>query len=386
MRALRLNLETNSFDQVLMSGGADARKELARQLASLLADEGTSPGERATAVAHLIKLATDPVFEVRQSVAELLSEIAPVEADLIFTIIADEDDIALQFIARSRALDLGIMFAILKAGDVLRQMQVAARHDLFADCAKHIVSHGEWSVCSALLDNPEFDPNEEDYRVLHQRFFDEPPIIDRLLARDDLPLDIRILQAKQASARLNDYLHEAAYTRSDPSRLVAEAEETATLEVLAQAPLEELGKAIAFLLTKDLLTPSLLLRAALAGEMAVVEHALSALSGIPLRRLQKLLYQRGLMSSRAIFNRCRLAPHCTRLLQAAAEVQRMGEERGEAPSPNAFGVLVIETIITRFDGLALNYKMKLLEIVESLGPERARTMAGKLKMNLTRAA
>ena len=381
-----MDLEANSFDDVLMRGGADARKELARQLASVLAHEGKGSPERQKAVAHLMKLLTDPLCEVRQNVAELLSEVAPLEPDLVFTIIADEDDVALPFIANSTALDLAMMLAILKLGDALRQIQVAARHDLFVECAKQIVSQSDWCVCAALLDNPEFEPSEEDYRILHHRFFDEPRIIDRLLARDDLPLDIRILQAQQTSGRIRSYLQEAAYLKGDSTRLLVDAEETATLEVLMQAPEGELGKAIAFLLARDLLTPSLLLRAALAGDMRLVEHALSALSGIPLRRLQKLFGQRGHIGSKAIFNRCRLAPDCARLLQASAEANRLRGERGEDLSANAFGVRVIETIITRFSRLALNDKLRLLDLVETLGPERARAMAARLKMNLARAA
>jgi uncharacterized protein (DUF2336 family) len=380
-----LDLEANSFDDVLMRGGADARKELARQLASVLAHEKASE-KRRSALDHLVKLAGDPLFEVRQSVADLLSEVVPLEPELVFAIVADEEDIALPFIAKGRALDLGMMLAILKAGDTLRQMQVAARHDLFVECAKHIVREGNWPVCGALLDNPEFEPSEEDYRVLHRRFFDEPRIVDRLLAKNDLPLDLRILQAQQASGRIQNYLHRAALTKSDPTELVVNAEETATLEVLAQAPDGELQKAIGFLLGRNLVTPSLLLRAALAGDMRVVEHALSALSGVPLRRLQKQLCQRGLVGSKAVFNRCRLSPSCTRLLLAAAEVNRLGNERGEELTANAFGMRIIETIVTRLDKLCLNEKMRLLDLVETLGPERARAMAAKLKMNLARAA
>src|SRR5688500_7433287 len=107
-----------------MRGGADARKELARQLAKRLAE-----GERASSVreicgASLLERATDPVMEVRQSVAQYLSLTAPLEPALLSTIIADEEEIALPFLAGSPALDLPMMLAVLKAGDELRQIQV----------------------------------------------------------------------------------------------------------------------------------------------------------------------------------------------------------------------------------------------------------------------
>jgi hypothetical protein len=69
-----------------------------------------------------------------------------------------------------------------------------------------------------------------------------------------------------------------------------------------------------------------------------------------------------------------------------AEVKRIGDERGEELTANAFGVRVIETIITRSDSLGLSDKMRLLDLVETLGPERARAMAARLKTSLARAA
>jgi uncharacterized protein (DUF2336 family) len=378
--------ETKAFDEALMCGGADARAELARQLAAFISDQPESSPQRQAAVANLIKLASDPILEVRRSTAEFLSVVTPLEPELMFTIVADEDEIALPFVAKSPAFDLPRMFAVLKEGDVVRQVHIAARHDLFCQCANYIVERVDWPACAALLDNPEFEPCETDYRTLYRRFHDRPQIMDRLLARDDLPLDIRILQAKHASSRIQDYLNTAAFSRTDPSELVADAEESATLQVLAQASEAELDKAISFLLTRRMLTPSLLVRAALNGAMGVVEHSLAVLSGIPVRRLQRLFYERGPVSIKAVFNRCRLPSACVRLIQAAREVERLARATGDDVSCDQFGVRTIEKIITGCGDIGLNEKIRLLELVESFGPERARTVAAKLKSNLAQAA
>jgi uncharacterized protein (DUF2336 family) len=377
-------LESIAVDEVLMRGGADARKELARQLAERLADGDLASSQREICVANLIKLATDPVMEVRQSVAQHLSLTAPLEPDLLFTIIADEEEIALPFLAGSPALDLPMMLAVLKAGDELRQIQVAARQDLFHECAHHIVTQGGWPACAALLDNPEFEPSESDYRMIYRRFSGEPKIVDRLMAKHDIPLDIRILQAKQASNRIQSYLYSAALVKTDPSDFIADAEESATLQVLAQAHEFELDQAVRFLLDKGMLTPSLILRAAVVGEMRVVDRALALLSGIPLKRVQGMLYQRSSHSNRAIFNRCGLAKHCTHVIQAAIAAEREIRAMGDEASSDAFGTRVVE-IITCFDRLSVDEKLKLLTHVENLGTERPRAMAAKIKLSLARS-
>ncbi|HEY7765100.1 MAG TPA: DUF2336 domain-containing protein [Aestuariivirgaceae bacterium] len=378
--------EAKPFDEALMCGGADARAELARQLATFISERAESSPQRQDAVANLIKLASDPIFEVRRSTAEFLSVVTPLEPELMFTIVADEDEIALPFVTKSPAFDLPRMLAVLKLGDMVRQVHLAARHDLFCQCADYIVQRTDWPACAALLDNPEFEPCEADYRALYRRFQDRPQIMERLLARDDLPLDIRILQAKHASRRIQDYLHAAAFSTADPSELLADAEESATLHVLVQASEAELDKAISFLLTRRMLTPSLLVRAALNGAMHVVEHSLAVLSGIPVKRLQRLFYERGPVSIKAIFNRCRLPTACVRLIQAAREVERLARRSGEDVSSDQFGVRTIEKIVTGCGDIGLHEKMRLLDLVENFGPERARIVAARLKSNLAQAA
>lgn len=380
------DLEPSLFDEVLMRGGADARKELARQLSSAIAGNCVPGKERSQIVANLIKLANDPVSEVRQSVAQHLKGVSPLEADLVFAIVADEEEIALPFIAASLALDQPKLLAILRVGDELRQIQVASRRDISLDCIGHVLHAANWPVCAALLDNPAFEPSEKDYRRLYERFSQEPQIVDRLLQRDDVPLDIRIIEAKRASSRIQDYLSSAAYpTAEDPHDMIADAEETATLQVLAQAYEAELDRVMAFLLNRNMLTPSLLLRAAVVGETRVIERAIAQLSGVPLRRVQGLLYDHRSIS-RALFNRCGLPQDCIDMIQAAVQVERDIRQSGKNVSSDVFGARVVETIMTRFTRLSIARKLKLISYVENFGTDHPRAVAAKLKLSLNRAA
>jgi uncharacterized protein (DUF2336 family) len=370
-----------------MRGGADARKELARQLAAFLPTSKPGSKDRETVVAKLIKLATDPVAEVRQSLARQLSQISPLEADVVFTIIADDDSIALPFLASTPALDRWQMLAVLKIGDLVRQLQIASRPDLCEECSDYVIESADWPVCAGLLDNPAFEPAEGDYRTLYARFAGEPEIVERLLAREDIPLNIRILEAKRASSRIQQYLDASALiTDDDGGRFVAAAEETATLRVLSEAHAAELDEVLPFLLKRKLLTPSLILRAAVVGEMRFVDRALSQLSGIPLQRVQGLLYHRGSPNFRALFNRCGLPAGCFHLMRAAIAVECGIRETGEDVSSDAFGSRVVEFIMAGFDGITIDEKLKLLSYVAEFGTDRPQLIAAGLKSNLNRAA
>jgi uncharacterized protein (DUF2336 family) len=377
-------LEFVGIDEVLMRGGADARKELARQLAAFVALNPTRSTDRSLAFESLVKLANDPVREVRHAVAEHLCNVAPLESDLVFTIIADEDEIALPFVANSRALDPLKMLAVLKVGDVTRQMEIAGRGELFRECIDQILEHAEWPVAAALLDNPCFEPSATDYRTLYRRFWEEPEIVERLLCRADVPLDIRILEAKCASRRMQSYLDATGYMESDSSEFLSDAEECATLKVLAEAYDSELDSAIQFLLNRKMLTPSLVLRTAIVGEMRVVERALALLSRIPLKRIRGLIYQRGVHLPRTILHKCGLPPACMPIIQAGIEVERECREKGESLSSDAFGNRVIEVLVTRFDKLSIDEKLTLFSHIEKFGTERPRAMAQRLKDSLGR--
>jgi uncharacterized protein (DUF2336 family) len=381
------SLDASVFDDVLMRGGADARKELARQLAAFLPSSKPGSRDRETVVAKLIKLATDPVAEVRESLARQLSQLAPLEADILFTIIADDDFIALPFLASTPALDRCQMLAVLKIGDLARQLQVASRPDLCPECIDYMIEAADWPVCASLLDNEAFEPVERDYRRLYARFAGEPEIVERLLARQDIPLVIRIVEAKRTSNRIQEYLENSALmTDDDGGRLVAAAEETATLRVLAAANEAELDQVLPFLLNKKLLTPSLILRAAVVGEMRFIDRALSLLSGIPLQRVQGLLYQRGSPSFRALFSRCGLPAGCFHLMRAAIAVECGIRESGEDVSSDAFGSRVVESIMAGFDGITMDEKLKLLSYVAEFGTDRPQAIAARLQSTLNRAA
>jgi uncharacterized protein (DUF2336 family) len=381
------SLDANVFDDVLMRGGADARKELARQLAAFLPTSKPGSKDRETVVAKLLKLAADPVIEVRESLARYLSETSPLEADIAFTIIADDDSIALPFLASTPALGRWQMLAVLKIGDLVRQLQIASRPDICAECVDYIIETADWPVCASLLDNQAFEPLERDYRRLYARFAGEHEIVERLLAREDIPLVIRILEAKRASGRLQQHLDSSELiTEDDGGRVVAAAEETATLRVLAEANETELDQVLPFLLKKKLLTPSLMLRAAVVGEMRFIDRAISQLSGIPLQRVQGLLYQSGSPNFRALFNRCGLPAGCFHLMRAAIAVECGIRESGENVSSDAFGSRIVESIMAGFDHITMDEKLKLLTYVAEFGTDRPQAIAVRLKSTLNRAA
>lgn len=378
-------LDVTVLEAVIETGGVSARIALARQLCTLIAAEDTPDTEREAVLPVALKLAVDEERAVRAVIAEELSTVATVHPDLLFCVIAGEDELALPFLRITPALNPWHMLAVLRVGDEARQCTVASRHDITAEAAAHIIKSSAVPVVLAMMDNEMVKLETADMHALYGRLGQSGPLVDRLLALPNLPLDIRITQAKRAASRMRQLMAERSWLpANDASELVADAEEGAVLQVLANAPVEELLRAISFLATKNLLTPALIIRAACLGEMRVVEASLAHLAGYAPQRAASIIYGRGGMKS--MVSKCGLPASCAGILQAYADVVLEAREEGLNLGRESFGRRLLEALMTRYEMLAPHDRAKQIEYVGRFAEDRVRKIARQLKADIARAA
>jgi uncharacterized protein (DUF2336 family) len=380
-------LDTGVFLQVIESGSPEQRLALAAQLANLLADPQSSQAERDQVVPVVLKLAGDSVADVRRALAERLCNAENLHADIVFSIISDEDAIALPFLAITPALNHWHMMAVLRVGDANRQVAIALRPDIPEEAVAFAIRSAGLEACLALFNNAAVRLGAADYHALYARFGQSRDMIDRLLAVPDLPLDIRIMQAKRASNRMHQLMAERGWVpANDAAELVADAEETAVLRILVEASGEELARVIPFLVSKAMLTPSIIVRAACLGEMAVVERALAHLADIPPARARDMMRGQGLMGFRALHKKSGLPQSCYGILRAACDVAVDEQEEGIVLDSEGFGRRLIEALMTRYEAMEHKDRAKHLEFVGRFAEDRVRLIAKRLKADLVRAA
>ena len=380
-------LDVSVLAAVLDDGDAKARMTLAKQLALLLADAETPPIEREQVTPIVLKLTVDSASDVRSLLALELVDNEKLHADIVFSIIADDDEIALPFLAQTPSLNEWHMMAVLKVGDVARQTTVAKRDDLTTEAANFIIKSAPLATALALFDNPIVQLEASDYQTLFLRFGQSTEMTELLLARPDLPLEIRITQAKRAASRMRQMMAERGWVAAnDATELVSDAEENAVLRILIDADARDRARATAFLAVKNMLTPALILRAASMGEMAVVESALAHLSGTSAQRTGELMYSRSQLSFKSIFNKSGLPQSCFGILKAASEVVVEAREEGMPLSAEAFGRRVLEALLTRYEYMSAPERAKQIEYLGRYGQDRIRKIAKRLKADLVRAA
>jgi uncharacterized protein (DUF2336 family) len=381
------SLDIRVFLEVIESGDAAARTLLASQLAGFLSNPETPDNEREMVTPAVLKLAVDSVADVRRALVDGITYVANLHADIVFSIIADEDDIALPFLAATPALNAWHMQAILRVGDVARQTQVALRADITAEAVALAVRSAVPEACMALFENPCVRFSDVQYQTLYQRLGQHEGIVERLLACPDLPLDIRIMQAKRASSRMHILMTERGWISAhDAADLVADAEENAILKLLVEASDEELSRVIPFLIAKRLLTGSILVRAAACGDMHVVEWALGYLAGVGRMRAREMMAGRSLQGFKALHAKSGLPQSCYGLLQAACDVARDAREEGTELDPHSFGRRLIEALMTGYEAMPASERGRHLDVIARYADDRVRLIAKRLKADIVRAA
>jgi uncharacterized protein (DUF2336 family) len=380
-------LDVSVLEAVLDCGQSEARQALARQLSSLIADPDTSALERDQVVPVLLKLSTDMDRNVRLVLADELSTVGNLHQDLIFSVIADEDEIALPFLAMTPALNPWHMQAILRIGDEGRQRTVAARADISADAVSFIVRAGSAIAVSALLRNKKVHLKPQDLHQIFARLGQSGDVVELLLLRDNLPLDIRITQAKRSAVRMRQLMAERGWMpANDANDLVADAEEGAVLQVLNQASDAERTYGIQFLASQNMLTPSLIVRAACLGDMQNVAAALGHLSGQQAERVYAIMQTRGGQGIRSLLNRSMLPTGCHAIMICAADVSAQMREEDIVLDADNFGRRLLEVLMLQFGAMGPRDQAKLMDYVGRFADDKVRKIARKLKSDMLRAA
>jgi uncharacterized protein (DUF2336 family) len=132
-------------------------------------------------------------------------------------------------------------------------------------------------------------------------------IREALLARPDLPLAARQSLVRQLSSALVDFVADRNWLGRDRAEEVGrEACEKATVTIVALRPDHDVRPLVRHLRASGQLTPGLILRALLSGNMAMFEGALAELAALPLRRVQALVRETGSGGLRSVFDKAGL--------------------------------------------------------------------------------
>jgi uncharacterized protein (DUF2336 family) len=373
------SLDTALFEAVIEHGTAGERRELGLQLAALLGAAEASESDRAAVVPAVVALGADPDPANRAELAGALMGLEALDDEIVFAIIAAEEDIAGAFITGTKALDRSRMLAIIEVGDEARQCALAGREDLPRDIVMALIEGACMAAVGTLIDNGRVALRPSDFKRIYLRFGNDPAMVNRLLEIAALPAEIRLLEVRRTAQRLHQLVRERRWMAGEVEEKINEIEERALLRILLEVEDQALERLISFMSSRDMLTPSIILRAACSGHMRIVEQALAWLAAMPGKNVNR-------KSLKALHAAARLPDDCYPVMRAAVAVAAEARGESEWPSEELFGRRVVEAILTGQEGVAPLQGSKMLDLVGQFADDRTRALANRLKAGLTAVA
>lgn len=348
MSAGKLNLSQADIQRLVKSENADDRAVAAHKLCRVMGRSELDDVDRAAAQEILRILADDTAELVRRALAVTLRSSPVLPRDVALKLAQDVHSVALPVISFSPVFTDSDLAILVAQSEPIRQIAVAKRAELSEvvteALAEHAVEQAVQIACAN--DNARFQ-SESLNRVI-ERFPQSQTIQAAIVERSDLPVEITEKLVHVVSEALREQLISRHGLSREVAQKVSEAtRERATLALKTQKGQEADPAALArHLHQSGRLTASFLLRALVRGRMALFEHGIAELSGVPHARTWLMIHDAGPLGLRAIYERAGLPARLYSAFRVAVDCFRTLSSDGRGHEPERFEQLLIQRFLT----------------------------------------
>jgi len=351
---------------------ADATSALAR--AYLYSD--LSRDDRVAAEGAMLMLLDDPSPLVREALAQALAASAEAPPAVIFALVGDLPEIAALVLERSPLLIDADLVDRVGSGESWAQAAIARRRSLPRAVAAALAEVGSAEACLILIESPDAEIPAFSLERLIERHGDLAAVREALLARADLSAAHRQALVVKLSATLAGFVVDRNWLAQERAQGIArEACEKATVTIAADSAPGDTARLVGHLRESAQLTPGLILRALLSGNVSLFEQALVELSGLPVARVASLVHDRHGAGLRALYERTGLPLSAFPAVQAALDAMH---ETGFAGEPGGAARLkrrMIERVLMSCEDHPAADVEPLLMLLRRFATEAAREEA-----------
>jgi uncharacterized protein (DUF2336 family) len=354
----------------------EQRAEATRALVDAWRGGKITASERLLAVTAMIALLDDPSAEVRHALAEAVAHLEEAPRTVILGLAQEAGAAAELVLARSPLLSDAELVDAVAVGNPRLQAAAAVRERVSPALAAAIGEVGGRLACLCLLRNRGAKLTRATFERVAERFGEHADIREALVAREDLPVGLRHALVKSFTAALKAAFAgrgELALERAE--RAAFEACEKATLAIAAGSAAPRTAALVHHLRSSGDLTASLLLRAALSGQVGFVGEAFAQLAGVPASRVAHIVCAPESFGFAALYKRAGLPAPAFGAFVAALEMRFEAGADPERPwrlSPAA--VAHVAAVCTReayggLDGLVMLLRRFELEVAREAARE-----------------
>lgn len=321
------------------------------KLCAGIADTPLTERERLTAEAILRVLADDAAEMVRRSLAQSLKASPLLPRDVAAKLARDVYAVALPVLQCSPALTEDELIEIVRGGDPARQVAIARRETLGPKITYAIVSHAAEDAVRAVCANDGAQMDVACFDRAVDRFPQSDAVTRAIVHRRTLPVSVAERLIRMVGSHLQaELVRRHALTPETAIALVAAAGERTRLDMIdAAGRAADPAAFVRALNRRQQLTPSFLLRALCRGRIAIFEHGVSELAGVPHARAWIMIHDGGPLGLRAIYDRAGLPARLFSAFRTALEACKEIEQEGWAhEDPRRQDRLVQRLLTQRF--------------------------------------
>ncbi|KMO39251.1 DUF2336 domain-containing protein [Methylobacterium aquaticum] len=355
---------------------AGRRAEAASSLARAYLYAKLDPAARWEAKTAITALLDDPSPLVRRALAEAFANAADAPRTLVVALAQDQQEIAGLVLARSPVLSDADLVDCAAVGDEAGRIAIAARPTLSAMLCGALAEIAGAAALRALAANPGAEITRGSLLRMVERHGDDASLREALLARADLPIDVRQAVTARLASTLSAFVSGCGWlSRERSERVTREARERATLGLAEGSDRTDLRRLVAHLRAAGQLTAGLILRAMLSGRMAFTEAALSELSGLTAERVAGLLHDPRGSGMAALYRRAGLPPALEPAFAAAMSAWREEESGLSESSAAGLSRRMIERAVTACERLPFADTHAIVALLNRFDAEAARDEA-----------
>ena len=364
---------------------ASERAKATAALARAYIGSSMEASEKRAAVTALTYLLDDPAAQVREAMAVALCRSPEAPRSIILSLAEDQLEIAAPVILESPLLTATDLVDLVGQGTHQTRALIASRQPVDIRVVAALAEIAGVDELLILLENPGARFGRMALRRMAERHGADARLRERLLEREDLPLDARhILVEHVSDAMSNLLLVTAAIGRMRAEKIAGEAKVSAALELAGQGDPQECDALVEQMRGRGELTPAFLMQVLCAGRTDFFSAALSALTRMEDRRVRSILASGRYHSVRALIESAGLSRNVSALFVDAILLWRETLEQ----APHVAVCDVLERLLERSaaTGATNGDAAELLDIVVKFHRHEERRRARAYASSLALAA
>jgi uncharacterized protein (DUF2336 family) len=260
---------------------ATERAEATRSLARAWIFSDLTDDDRAAAEGALLMLLDDASPLVRQAMAEVFSRSLVAPSAIVQALSLDQPSVALPILEHSTLLIDADLVDLVATGNSELQCAIARRQGLPASVCAAIAEVGSPAAALELIENPAAELADFSWDRIVERHGHLAAIRESMLVLDDLPAATRLALVAKLSDTLTRFVVGRNWLSPERAeRVASEAMARSTVNIASRSRGDEMADLVHHLREVGQLTPGLILRALLSGNLELFGQALVELSGL----------------------------------------------------------------------------------------------------------